>query len=273
MITTEKIMDVALQLAGLSAIPADSGVWVPGDRINKILFGIDVGPAEIEIAKRMGYDLVIAHHPPEATIDAWKVFMGHVDQMTAAGVSKNVAQDAVADQIEAMKMSAHARNDQHTVSVARLIKMPYMNIHTPLDEIGRQRLQCKFDALVKKNPDATVGDVFQALEEFKEVENARVRPLLAVGRPEKPAGRVLVAHAALDVPNYAIMDAYYSHGVDTILTLRVSQKDLERLRKEKLGALIVIGHMAGDSLGFTSFLSRLTSMGLDITTFSGVIVP
>jgi hypothetical protein len=199
--------------------------------------------------------------------------MGHVDQMIAVGVPKNVAQDAVADQIEAMKLSAHARNDQHTVSVAGLIKMPYMNIHTPPDEIGRQRLQCRFDVLMTENPDATVGDVFQALEEFKEVKNARVRPLLAVGHPDKPAGRVFVAHAALDVPNYAILDAYYSHGVDTILTLRAGQRDLERLRKEKLGALIVIGHMAGDSLGFTSFLARLTRMGLDITTYSGVIVP
>lgn len=88
MIDTEKIMELALELAGLSAIPQDSGIWVPGKNIRKILFGIDAGSAELEIAKRLGYDLVIAHHPPEATLQANQVYRLHVEQMVAVGVPR-----------------------------------------------------------------------------------------------------------------------------------------------------------------------------------------
>jgi hypothetical protein len=266
-------METALELGGLSSIPTDSGIWVPGSEVRKILFGIDAGAAELEMARRLGYDLVIAHHPPEATLQAWKEYLRHIPQMIAAGVSPEEAEQAVADQVEAMQWGAHARNDQHTVSVARLIGMPFMNIHTPLDEIGRRRVQSRLDDLAAAHPGATAGDVLHALQEFDEVRNARVPPILAVGSAEAPAGRTLFAHGALDIPNYAMLKAYYAHGIRTVLTLRIGHADLARLRREQMGTLIVVGHMAGDSLGFTPFLAALRHVGLEVTTFSGVIEP
>ena len=271
MVDTEKIMAVALDLAGLDSIPEDSGIWFPGRDIRKVLFGIDAGTAELEIAQRMGFDLVIAHHPPEATLEAWKVFARHADQMMAAGIPEDEARAAVAQQIESMKLGAHARNDDHTVSVARLIKMPFMNIHTPLDEIGRQRLQDRLDILAKEQPGARLTDLLGVLDEFPEVKEARVRPLLAVGEEDAPVGRALFAHGALDIPNFAMLKAYYDHGVDTILTLRIDKGDLARLRQEKPGNLIVVGHMPGDNLGFGPFFDRMRELGLELTTFSGAV--
>ncbi|MBN1314617.1 MAG: hypothetical protein JXA42_04090 [Anaerolineales bacterium] len=271
MIDTKQICNVALELAGLDNLTPDSGIWMPSERIRKMLFGIDVGTAEIQIAQQLGYDLVMAHHPPEATLEAWKDYVRHVDLMVAAGVPKKTAEKTIAGAIRSMKLGAHARNNEHTVSVARLLKMPFMNIHTPLDEIGRKRLQDRFDLLVKENDQASVGDVFQALKEFPEVTNAPVDPFIAVGNVDDPAGKIVVAHGALDIPNYPMLEAYYAHGVNTILTLRVSLPDLERLEEKKMGALIVIGHMAGDNLGFTPFLERLRNMGIVVDTFSGVI--
>ena len=273
LVTTQQIMDIALALAGLSSTPTDSGIWVPGDDVRRILFGIDAGAAELEIARRLGYDLVIAHHPPEATLQAWQVYLRHIPQMVAAGVPREEAEQAVAGEIEAMQWGAHSRNDQRTTSVAQLIGMPFMNIHTPLDEVGRRRVQDRLDDLASAQPAATVGDVVQMLHEFPEVRNARVPPILAAGSAEAPAGRALFAHGALDIPNYAMLQAYYAHGVSTILVLRIGTADLARLRREQLGALIVVGHMAGDSLGFSPFLSVLRERGLGVTTFSGVIEP
>ncbi len=273
MTTTQQIMEMALQLSGLPDVPTDSGIWVPGSGIRRVLFGIDAGPAELEIAKRLGYDLVIAHHPPEATLLAWQQYLRHVPQMVAAGIPPHDAEELAAGQVEAMQLGAHARNDQHTVSVARLIGMPFMNIHTPLDEIGRRRVQSRLDDLASAHPAATALDVMHILQEFGEVRNARVSPLLAAGSAGDPAGRPHFAHGALDIPSYAMLKAYHAHGVKTLLTLRIGHADLVRLRSEKLGTLIVVGHMAGDSLGFTPFLSELRKIGLDVTTFSGVIEP
>lgn len=266
-------MDLALALSGLSSNPTDSGIWVPGNNIRRILFGIDAGASELEIARRLGYDLVIAHHPPEATLQAWQVYLRHIPQMVAAGVPREEAEQAVAGEVEAMQWGAHARNDERTTSVARLLGLPFMNIHTPLDEIGRKRVQDRLDGLTVAHPDATVGAVLHALREFGEVRCARVPPILAVGEAGEPAGRVIFAHGALDIPSYAMLQAYYAHGVSTILVLRIGPADLARLRREQMGALIVVGHMAGDSLGFTPFLSELRKTGAEVTSFSGVIEP
>lgn len=270
MLTTEKIMDLALDLAGLTEIPQDSGIWMPGQGIKRILFGIDAGTAELEMAKRMGFDLVIAHHPPEATLEAWKVYGLHVGQMIAAGVPEDRAREAVAGTIEAIQLGAHARNDDHTVSVARLIGQPFMNIHTPLDEIGRQRLQDRLDSRLAANPKAKVGDLMGLLDDFSEVREARVRPFI-VGDDTALAGKTLFAHAALDIPCREIFQAYYEHGVETLLTLRVDRADLAWLRAEKPGNLIVIGHMAGDNLGFGPFFDKIREAGAELTTFSGAV--
>ena len=273
MVDTQKIMNIALEMAGMSETPTDSGIWVPGQEIKKILFGIDIGTPELEIAQRLGYDLAIGHHPPEATLQAWRCYLVHIEQMVAAGVPRNVAEAALADEIEMMQWRAHGRNDEHTVSVAKLLGMPYMNVHLPLDEVGRRIVQDRVDALSAEQPEATVGDVIDVLGEFTEVKNARVPPLIAVGHTDSPAGKVIFSHGALDIPTFSILDAYFSHGIGTVITLRAPIADLVRLRRETSGSLIVIGHMAGDSLGITPFLAALEEMGLAVTRISGVIVP
>ena len=63
---TEGIMRLALQMAGMQKVPPDSGIWVPGKRVKTVLFSVDAGPSEISMAKQMGYDLLIAHHPSAA---------------------------------------------------------------------------------------------------------------------------------------------------------------------------------------------------------------
>lgn len=270
---THEIMRLALQMANMSEMPTDSGVWHAGEDISNVLFGIDIGAPELEIARRLGYDLVIGHHPPEATLEAWRMYLIHVEQMVGAGVPRELAEKAVAADIEMMQWRAHGRNDRHTVSVAELIGMPYMNVHLPLDEIGRKILQDHVDGFVDSHPRCTVGDVLKSLDELAEVQNARVPPRLAFGDPEAPARRVIFSHGALDIPNGAIIEAYYAYGVDVIITLRAPLVDLKRLQEEANGALIVIGHMAGDSLGITPFLAALEERGLHITRISGVVEP
>ena len=270
---TQQIMNIALQMAGMAEMPTDSGIWFPGEGIRKILFGIDIGVAELEIAQRMGHDLAIGHHPPEATLQAWRMYLIHVEQMVAAGVPRAVAEAAVAGEVEMMQWRAHGRNDRHTVSLAELVGMPYMNIHLPLDEIGRRLLQDRVDTFLAARPQCTVGDIVKLLYDFGEVRNAPVPPRIAFGDAAAPARRVIFAHGALDIPNGAILAAYFDHGVDAVIALRAPLSDLQRLKQEAKGALIVIGHMAGDSLGITPFLAALEEQGLQITRISGVVEP
>ncbi|MFQ6064447.1 MAG: hypothetical protein ACE5L6_03125 [Candidatus Bathyarchaeia archaeon] len=85
---TEEIMEMALKLAGLKEVPEDSAIYISGNNIEKILFGIDTGVPELLLAKELGYDAVVAHHPQggTATTNFHQVFKRHIPQMIAAGV-------------------------------------------------------------------------------------------------------------------------------------------------------------------------------------------
>jgi len=56
---TQQIMRTSLKLAGFKTIPADSEIHVKGRRIRKALVAIDVGVAELLLARDLGCDAVI----------------------------------------------------------------------------------------------------------------------------------------------------------------------------------------------------------------------
>ncbi|MDQ7818969.1 MAG: hypothetical protein QN173_05430 [Armatimonadota bacterium] len=270
--TTDEIMAVALRLAGWDRVPGDSAVFVPGDRIRRALFGLDVGVAELQLARALGADLVIAHHPPAPPAGAWQVFSRHVEFMTAAGVPAEAAQEAVAERLEALRLRAHVANTDHVPSAARLLRMPFMNIHAPLDEVGRRRVVEVVDAVLRASP-ATAGDLVDALGALPEVRAAPVPVRLALGDPGAPVRRVVVAHGAYTNGGYPVARTCFAHGVDAVIYLHIDFADLQRLRADGRGVLILLGHLAGDSLGFTPFLAELRRRGLEVVTFSGVVEP
>jgi hypothetical protein len=95
-VDTDRIMKVGLELAGWKKMPADSAVHIKGKNINKVLIGIDIGTAELMLAKQLECDAVIAHHPIGATaVNFYKVFDTHTDYMVEHGVPKKIAREAV----------------------------------------------------------------------------------------------------------------------------------------------------------------------------------
>ncbi|MDF1539164.1 MAG: Nif3-like dinuclear metal center hexameric protein, partial [Candidatus Thorarchaeota archaeon] len=94
---TEEIMQIALSMAGLDEIPGDTGIHVPGENIKNVLIGIDMDTAEILLAKELGYDLVIAHHPPGGTsrIHFDEVVKLQIQQMVDAGIPPHIAERAI----------------------------------------------------------------------------------------------------------------------------------------------------------------------------------
>src|SRR2546426_11046575 len=93
---TQQIMRIALRLANFKTIPADSEIHVKGRRIRKALVAIDSGVAELLLARDLGCDAVIAHHPAggSARLEGYKVFLRHIEQLKEAGVPEEVAGEA-----------------------------------------------------------------------------------------------------------------------------------------------------------------------------------
>lgn len=273
-INTEEIMELALELAGLEELPADSQVYYSGELIEKVLIGIDIGSAELWMAKELGFDLAIAHHPQggRAALDFAEVLNNHVKQMVAAGVPREAAERAIEEKVFNARVSAQMSNYDHAPSIARLLAMPFMNIHTPLDEVGRQRMAA---VVGKLDNEARAAELITRLrEELPEFRHAETEIDIRLGRPENRIGRVIVSHGAGTNGGYPVAMAYFEHGVDTLIYIHCSPADSKRLREEFATSgknLIVTGHIASDSLGINPFIAELEERGLKIQRISGVI--
>jgi len=54
MMTTQEIMELAMEMSQLEVEPADSGIYVEGNGIKNVFFGIDIGVEELLWAKQQG---------------------------------------------------------------------------------------------------------------------------------------------------------------------------------------------------------------------------
>jgi putative NIF3 family GTP cyclohydrolase 1 type 2 len=267
---TEEIMELSLKLAELRTVPEDSAIYVSGNNIRKVLFAIDAGVPELLFARQSGYDAVIAHHPAGGTavINFHEVFKRHIQQMVEAGIPRSKAEKVVSRKLEQLEVDGHTRNYDHAVDVAGHLKMPYMNIHTPLDEVGRRVISAQISNKTKKNQ--TLQDVVSALNELPEFKNAKTKIKIRLGKPESLAGKVVVSHGAGTNGGYEIAKAYFEHGIGTVIYIHISPSDLEKLKAESMGNLIITGHVASDSVGINPFIHELEERDVSVTTI-GVV--
>jgi len=273
-VSTEQIMKLALEMAQFKKMPADTFIHVKGRGIKKVLLGIDAGVPELLLARQLGCDAVISHHPQggSAVINFYKVFRRHVDQMVEAGVPLKEAEQAVQAKMASLEVEMHSRNYDHAASVARFLKMPYVSIHSPLDEVGRRRMSEQVRQTAEKNPKAKVRDIVGALLRLPEFRNAETDIMVHLGKVSNLAGKVVVSHGAGTNGGYEVAKTYFKHGVGTLIYIHISAADLERLRTDGVGNLIVTGHIASDSVGINPFISALEERGISVVTV-GVVHP
>jgi hypothetical protein len=266
---TEQIMQVALDLVGFGQIPLDSQIYVPGRDIKKLLIGIDIGAGELSMARQLGYDLVIAHHPVSLA-GKYRVYQNHFDHMVEAGVPEDAAREAVDVRYETLALMDQVANHDQVASAAELLGMPFMNIHQPCDEMGRAILQKTIDDHVAGNPDASLEEVCRAISALPEFETALTEVTLALGDPKAPAGRVKVSHGAYTNGGHAIATAYFEAGIDTVLYIHLQPPELEKLRQEAKGNLIISGHIVSDEIGIDPLIDALRAEGLQVECISGL---
>ncbi|MFQ6012482.1 MAG: hypothetical protein ACE5LS_02425 [Thermoplasmata archaeon] len=272
---TDDLMALALEMAGLSEVPADSQIHVPGEDLRRLLVGIDIGVGELLLAKEQGFDGVIAHHPAggRATVRFHHVLHRHAELMEAAGVPAGEARRAVEALALPRETAGHASNYDRVPAFARLLGLPFLNIHQPWDEMGRQRM---VGALQACGGEATVDDGVAALRALPEFGIAETDIVLRLGDAAHALGRWVVAHGAGTNGGYPVAKAYFTHGVDTLVYIHVLPADLQRLREDPALAgknLVVTGHIVSDSLGINPYIQRLRAEGLEVVALGGVLEP
>ncbi|UVS70468.1 Nif3-like dinuclear metal center hexameric protein [Nitrososphaera viennensis] len=263
-------MKAGLELAGWKKMPADSMVHVKGRNIKKVMVAVDVGTAELLLAKSLGCDAVIAHHPIGiAAINFYKVFDRHTDYMVEHGVPKKVAKEATAKLKERVETRTHADIYDDVVGAARAMNMPLVNIHQPCDEYMRQAILAK----IESGRTEYVSDIVESVGRIPEFRHAATKVQVRHGSEKNKAGHWALVIAAGTNGGYSIAKAYFQHGVDTVIYLHVDYGDLVKMREEKLqGNLVVLGHLAGDSLGLNALADKLEK-DLDLETVRIGLLP
>lgn len=267
-------MALALEEARMDRVPEDSEVLVPGTGLKRAMFGIDIDAGELALAKQLGFDLVIAHHPSGGS--TWARFPAvlerHATIMKGMGVPADEARAAVQALKDEHGPRTHAMNYDRLPSVARLLKMPFMNIHAPADEIGRRVMHETIAARARGS--ARLNDAMEALRALPEFRRAATAIEVPVGSREAQLGRWVFVHGAGTNGGYPVAAALFRSGVDTVFYIHVDAGHLKRLKDEfgpKGKNLVVTGHIASDSVGINVIIRRLRREGLEVSAMGGVL--
>ena len=287
-LTTEEIMGIALELVGWKEIPLDSGIHVPGENIKRLIFTMDANVGLLHMAKGLGFDAVVGHHPCGVLPRRGEVYRRHIDLVEEHGISREKAKRSLLESIERVVRRSennrfrmlHFESPNQTVlevDAARILGLPFMNIHNPFDENGRRILQSRIDEAVTKNAHWKLRDVLKLIEQLPEARYARdaygISPNIFIGDPGSEASKVVFVHGALSAPDAGIIKLYWENGFKTVIALHSEFENLERLREEGQGNLILTGHFLGDSIGMTPFIRALRGKGLEVVCMGGIIDP
>src|SRR3989338_6130587 len=108
------------------------------------------------MAKELGCDLVIAHHPVgSALADLGNVMHLQADVLAMYGVPINIAEALTKERISELARGVSASNHYRTVDAARLFDINLICVHTPCDNMAASFL----DQLIKKAKQETVGEI------------------------------------------------------------------------------------------------------------------
>lgn len=271
--TTEKLMDIALKLANLDQIPCDSVISVKGTNLKKVLIGIDMETPELLLAKELGYDCVVSHHPKadSSIMDFAKVMDVQIDRMIKEGIPINKAQKVLRKKQNSIDLMRHASNYDKVSSAARLMNMPYMNIHIPADFITEEIVQIHLDNKFKNNPKKKLKDIIHTLNEMDEYKNSICKPIIRVGSNEDYAGKIAVLMAGGTSGGIDVIKSYFEAGVGTVVCMHIPEDAKKAVQEQNIGNVIVAGHMPSDTIGLMKIVEAWRNEGIEVTTMSGII--
>ena len=270
---TTKLMNSALKLAHLDSMPYDTNIIVEGENIKKVLIGIDMETPELLLAKQLGFDCVVSHHPKadSCIVDFYKVMDVQIDRMVKSGVPINKAQKALKKKQASVDLNSHAANYDRVSSAARLMKMPYLNIHIPADFITEEIVQSKLDDKFKDNPKTKLKDIIQELNSWDYYIDKIAQPIIRVGSSEDYAGKIEVLMAGGTNGGVDVYKSYFEAGVGTIIAMHVPEDVKKAVAEQNIGNIIIAPHMPSDSIGLLEIVNAWRSEGVEVTTMSGIV--
>ncbi len=244
------------------------------EEVKNILVGIDIEVGEIVLANSLNsrgqqIDAVIAHHPEGLSYARlYDVMNMQSDVLNRYGVPINIAESLMDSRIKEVQRKLMPVNHTRAVDAARLAGLPFMNVHTPSDNMVATYLQEIFDT---KKPYTTsdILDILMEIEEYREGTRNGAGPNVLIGSKERKAGKVFVDMTGGTEGSKDIFQTLSTSGINTIVGMHLSEDHRKEAEKNHLN-VIIAGHIASDNLGLNLLFDRLiTDSEINIIECSG----
>lgn len=240
-------------------------------KIKKIFSGVDVSIGGLMLARELGSDLVINHHPLGLALSGLDDVMNYqIDQMEKIGVPVNIAEKMIHKRISEVARGINPINHYPVVDAARLMKINLMNVHTPGDNLVAQFVTKEIEKAAPKY----VGEILEILEkipEYKEAKKQGVGPVLFSGDKKNRAGRIVASEITGGTEgSKEIYQAMANAGIGTVIAMHQSEEHRKAAEDAHIN-VVIAGHISSDSLGMNLFLDELEKKGMEIIPFGGLI--
>ena len=262
MLDTDRVLEIALDMVGWNTVPADTAIHVSGKNFKKVMLMIDVTTADLMLAKNLGCDAVITHHPIGITaVNFYKVIDRHVDYMVENGISEKIARMSVKDLKKRVEIKNHTQIYSSVIDSAKILDMPLVNIHQPCDEYAKRVISKKIN---ERDPNL-ISEMISALKEIPEFKLVETKIQVAYGQPDSLVGKWVPVIAAGTNGGYLVAKTYFENGIGTVLYFHIDYNDLIKLRESNVqGNLVILGHLAGDSIGMNALGNKLEDEGIQV---------
>lgn len=239
--------------------------------IKTVMAGIDMECQELLLAKQLGIDLVLAHHPKGAGLADLHSVMDLQSQVLAdLGVPINVAEQVLKPRIGEVGRSVHPANHYRSVDMAKILDIDYMCVHTPADNLGAEFVTKEL-AKTKCEYVEDVLNVLNKIPEYKEAIKRKTGPKLFTGSPENRCGKVAVTEFTGGTSGAKeIYEKMSQAGIGTIISMHMPETHRKEAEKFHLN-VVIAGHIASDSIGMNLLLDELEKKGIEVTPMSGLI--
>lgn len=240
------------------------------EEINSLIAGIDIDTGEIMLARELGFDLVLAHHPRGlALLNLPDVMKLQEDALIHHGIPINISQKMMAKRISEVDRALTPQNAYRAVDTARLIKQLFMCCHTPADNAVHHYLTQIFE---KEKPKYVkdVIDILLTIPEYKEAKKLGFGPKIFSGDLKSKAGKIIVDMTGGTEGAKELMKKFSDSGIGTVIGMHFSEEH-KKEAEENFINLVVAGHMSSDSIGLNLLLDEVEKNGVKVESFSGFI--
>ncbi len=233
-------------------------------KVKKVLVGIDIDVAELLLAKELGADSVICHHPIGASLSRLdQVMEMQADVLENYGIPINIAESLIKKRMEEVSRGVAPANHYQVVDAAKLLDIQLVNIHTPLDNLAYKAVK---DSIDKDKPE-TVKELINSLKgfpEYKEAIKLQMGPEIFVGSPENRTGKIAITEMTGGTGGSKdIYEKMGQYGIGTVVGMHIEEENRKNAQKHHIN-VVIAGHMASDSVGINIFLDELKKKNKDI---------